>query len=361
MIRLLCFLPGLEGGGAERTMVNLVNGLPAHGFDVRLATGRADGPAAAWLADPGVLMDLRAPRARQAVLPLRRIIADWRPDVLLSTMVEGNIMAVAATRWLRRRPAVVVRETNSHAARDDLSAGVRHAAGWAYRHSDRLIALSSGVGIEMVETYGLAPQRVSVVPNPVDVDHLGAVAAAAPAAPWPADGRPVVIGVGRLTRQKGFDLLIEAVARLNSRPRLVLLGEGPDRGALIAQAAARGVDLLAPGFVAEPAAWVARADVFALSSRWEGFGHVIVEAMAAGTPVVATDCPHGPRDILRDGETGVLVPPGDPAALADALGALLADAGRLKALATAAQSDSRRFSLEAVVARYAEVLREARP
>jgi len=358
MTRLLCFLPGLEGGGAERTMVNLVNGLPAHGFETRLATGRANGPAADWLENREALVYLRAPRARQAILPLRRLIREWRPDVVLSTMIEGNITAVLASQGLTRRPAVVVRETNSHSERNDLSAGMRSAAKWAYRRADHVIALSTGVGAEMTKLYRLLPQQVSVIPNPVDIEHQAAVAAATPAAPWASDGRPVVIGVGRLTRQKGFDLLIEAVARLNYQPRLVLLGEGPDRAALTAQAAACGVDLLAPGFVTEPAAWVAHADLFVLSSRWEGFGHVIVEAMAAGTPVIATNCPHGPRDILRDGQTGRLVSPGDPAALASALDELLAYPARRRSLAEAARADCRRFALGEVVARYAEVLRE---
>ena len=168
----------------------------------------------------------------------------------------------------------------------------------------------------------------------------------------------VLIGIGRLTRQKGFDLLLEALAVTgNAETRLILLGDGLERAALENQARHLGLvgRVLMPGFVDDPTAWLAHADIFVLSSRWEGFGHVIVEAMAAGTVVVAADCPYGPVDIIRPDETGVLIDPDDPRRIATAVDALLADPGRAKALARKAKTDCRRFAVGVIAARYAEL------
>ena len=154
-----------------------------------------------------------------------------------------------------------------------------------------------------------------VVPNPVPHDDVAAMAAAPLDHPWfDEPGVPVILSAGRLVGQKDFSTLIRAFAQVvKSRPaRLVILGEGRERGALAALArelgVAEGVDL--PGFVANPFAWMARARVFAVSSIYEGLSMVLVEAMACGTPVVSTDCPHGPRELLEDGRWGRLVPVG---------------------------------------------------
>lgn len=356
--RLLCLLPDLDGGGAQRTMVNLVNALPAQGFDVRLAVARTGGPAAAWLREPERLVDLGCRRTLAAPLPLRRLVRQWRPDALFSTMVDANLVASLATLEMAGRPALVLRETNSHRARGDLSWLRRRVIGWAYRRAEAVVALSSGVERELAADYGLDRSRLVTLPNPVEVAAIGTRVEAS--SPFAVSNRPVVLGVGRLTRQKGFDLLVEAVARMPApRPRVVLLGDGDDRGALAAQAARLGVNLDLPGFVADPAPWMAACDLFVLSSRWEGFGHVIVEAMACGAPVVAFDCPHGPADIIRDGETGMLIDNGDLDGLARSIGALLADPSRRHSLATAGRAAAQDFQTETVAARYAEVIRSA--
>jgi glycosyltransferase involved in cell wall biosynthesis len=161
------------------------------------------------------------------------------------------------------------------------------------------------------------------------------------------------MGVGRLIRQKGFDRLIRAVADLR-RPdvSLVLVGEGPDRDALATQARDLGVALSMPGFVRQPMHWLAHADLFVLSSRWEGFGHVIVEAMAAGAPVIAFDCPHGPRDIIVDGVNGLLIPDGDGPALRTAMAGLLDDRKHVARLSAAATKDAARFSSSRIADQY---------
>jgi glycosyltransferase involved in cell wall biosynthesis len=368
--KLLCYLPGFEGGGAERTMINLANTLPAEGWTVRLVVGRAQGAAAQWVAPHTDVTDLRAQRSRQAVFRLRSLVKAWRPDVVFSTLIDGNLAAVAATRGLWRPPAVVVRETNSHKVRGDLPPWLIKAAGWAYRQADHMIALSTGVGSEMQESYQLPVNSISVIANPVDVGTLRNRAGQALREPPPwldtvytgdpmavDDRRPVVLGMGRLHRQKGFERLIDAIALLpDPRPRLILLGTGPLHDELRDQAQALGVDLMLPGFIADPVPWLAHASAFVLSSHWEGFGHVLVEGMACGVPVVSFDCPYGPRDIILSGYNGLLIRDGDLHALAAVLDELLQSPIRRATLRRQGQQAADSFALPTITSRYSKVL-----
>jgi glycosyltransferase involved in cell wall biosynthesis len=352
-MRILCFLPDFGGGGAQRTIINLAAAFCQAGHDVTLAAAQPDGPARAWI-DPQVrTIPVGRGQLRNALFPLARLIRDQRPDVVLSSVLDANIVAITARALAGSpRPKLVVRETNSHRARGDIGRIRQRLTGFAYPRADAVVALSEGVRQELIADYALPPASVVTIHNPVEVAALVAEARNAPSSPVAKDG-PWIMGVGRLIRQKGFDRLIRAVAHLQ-RPdvRLVLVGEGPDRDALAEQARELGVTLLMPGFVKQPVHWLAHADVFALSSRWEGFGHVIVEAMAAGAPVAAFDCPHGPRDIIRDRETGLLVPDGDETALTRAMAELLDDRDLARRLSGAASQDAARFSSARIADHY---------
>jgi glycosyltransferase involved in cell wall biosynthesis len=193
-----------------------------------------------------------------------------------------------------------------------------------YPWADTVVAVSAGVADDLAECIGLSRARITVIPNPVVSDDLDALAGAAVEHPWLAPGQPpVLLAAGRLTAQKDFPTLLRAFARLVPRRdlRLVILGEGPDRAALMADIETLGlaerVDL--PGFDDNPFRWMSRARLFLLSSAWEGLPGVLIQAMACGTPVVSTDCPSGPREVLDDGRFGPLVPVGNAQALAAAI------------------------------------------
>ncbi len=352
-MRILCFLPDFGGGGAQRTLINLSASFCQAGHDVTLAAAQQDGPARAWI-DPQVrTVAVGRGQLRHALFPLARLIRNDRPDVILSSVLDANIVAVAARALAGSpRPKLVIRETNSHRARGDIGRIRQKLTGFAYPKADAVVALSEGVRKELIEDYGLSAASVVTIHNPIAIDTLAAEAESAVSPPATKRGL-WIMGVGRLIRQKGFDRLIRAVAQLK-RPdvTLVLVGEGPDREALEAQARHLGIPLLMPGFVQQPVHWLAHADLFALSSRWEGFGHVIVEAMAAGAPVIAFDCPHGPRDIITHRVNGLLIPDGDEDAWTVAMAELLDDrdlAGRLRA---AAANDAARFSSSRIADRY---------
>lgn len=362
-MKTLFFLPDLNGGGAQRTFVNLVNELAGSDTAPVLAVANANGPGRKWLAPEVRLVDFQARRTRGALFPLRRLIRTERPDVLVSTMIDANIVAgLAALSSGARRPRLIVRETNSHRASGAISAPRRLAAGWVYRRADRVVALSRGVADELRADYRLRCARVATIHNPVDIEAIArsAKTARALSAAERRDRPALVVAAGRLTHQKGFDLLIEAFAAIETGAELAILGDGPDRRALEKQAAERGISdrVRLAGFVDNPAEWFARADLFVLSSRWEGFGHVMVEAMAAGTPVVAFDCPYGPADIIRDGETGRLVPNGDTAALGAAIAELLADEAARTALVSRASDEIVRFASPAIAGAYRHLIRE---
>ncbi|MEJ2374255.1 MAG: glycosyltransferase [Pseudolabrys sp.] len=364
-LRVAFFLSDLDPGGAQRTIVNLVNALAPDRFAAKLIVARNSGAARDWLAPGREIVDLGCARMRDALLPLRRYLATKRPDVLFATMVDANCLAALATRLVAHRPRLILRETNPHRAREDLGRLRRRMVQWAYPRADALVALSKGVGRELIADYGLDPARVTTIHNPVDIESWRRRADAARKAgpPWSefAGAGPVLVAVGRLIRQKGFDLLLRALARCEGAgksARLVIVGEGPERPAL--EALARELSIaervLMAGFAADPTAWYAHGDLFVLPSRWEGFGHVIVEAMACGLPVIAFDCPYGPADILAGSESGVLVPPGEAAALAAALDRMLGDPQHRAQLAAAAPRVAERFSQVRIALEYARLI-----
>jgi glycosyltransferase involved in cell wall biosynthesis len=216
-----------------------------------------------------------------------------------------------------------------------------------------------------VQDYALDPARVVIIHNPVDVACWSrrAETARKSNAPWGsfAEGRPVLICAGRLIKQKGFDLVLRALAECRGegrRAHLVVLGEGPLRTELGTLACELGISdrLLMPGFVADPAPWYAHGELFLLPSRWEGFGHVIVEAMACGLPVIAFDCPYGPADILTNRQGGILIGPNDVSGLARAIDRLLASPDERKNLKAAGRRSVERFALARIAAQYADLI-----
>jgi glycosyltransferase involved in cell wall biosynthesis len=363
-MRILCFLPDFDAGGAQRTLINLSNAFVEMGQDVQLCAARTDGKAREWVAPSVPTVDLGASRTRDSLPGLARLLGRRQPDILFASMIDANIVAWAASRFAdRRKLQLILRETNSHVARGDLGLLRRRLIGHAYRRADRVVALSTGVADELRSLYRLDASRVVTIPNPVTVSDIANRVSAAKAQASPvADGAPVVLAIGRLTHQKGFDRLIDAFAQLPQRDvRLVIVGEGEERTTLTQLAEKRGIAgrVTLTGFTLETERWLAHATVLALPSRWEGFGHVIVEAMAAGVPVVAYDCPYGPRDILRHEVNGLLVREGDVAGLAAALRRVLERPDFADSLRQVARIDAMRYSQPVVASSYLTLFEQA--
>jgi glycosyltransferase involved in cell wall biosynthesis len=328
--RIAFFLAALRGGGAERVAFNLVQGMIERGLPVDIVVMAQKGELATQVPPGARLVNFGVTRLMQTVGPLTSYLRRERPRVLLSSMSHVNLVALWAARLAGTKTPVVVTVHNT------LSESTRHKgriAGqfWAslirnfYPWAASVIAVSKGAADDLVHTSGVPAERVQVVYNPVITEPMLALARQVPDHPWFVPGEPpVVLGVGRLTQQKDFPTLIRAFAKVRRcrAARLIILGEGPDRVALEALVAELGLneDVILPGFRDNALAYMAASSVFVLSSAWEGLPTVLIEALAAGTRVVATDCPSGPREILQEGRLGALVPVGDVAALACAIG-----------------------------------------
>lgn len=332
--RIALYLPTLAGGGAETVFLRLAGAMLRCGRRVDFVLDRAEGPLLESARATGAALHaLEAPRTVSALRPLARWIDAERPDVLLSAISHNNLAAIVAARLARHRCRVVVGE---HAA---LLAHSRQMGGWRHRLmpllarlvyplADAVVGVAHGVSEELVKDLGLPRHKVATIWNPVVTEDFAARAAAPLPHPWLGDGGPpVILAAGRLAPVKDYPTFLAAIAALRRRRpvRAILLGEGPERPALLARRDALGlgdcVDL--PGAMADPLPWFARAAALAVTSLSEGFALTLVEAMACGVPVASTDCPVGPRDILEGGRYGPLTPVGDAGALADALAGLL--------------------------------------
>jgi glycosyltransferase involved in cell wall biosynthesis len=344
--RLALLLPDMRGGGAERVALALARHFLEAGHQVDLVLQEAQGELLGLVPPEVRIVPLGAPRLRSALRPLVGYLRRERPDALQASMWPLTIVAILARRLARTRTRLVVSDhtilSRQYAAFGRGAAkALRLTARLFYRWADARVAVSSEVAEDLARLAQLPAGRFDVIYNPLepapapsDEQRAGARGA------WRGGGARL-LSVGSLKSEKNFPLLVRAFARLAQQREasLVILGDGPLRADVEAAAAAAGVaDRLAlPGFVAEPRAFYEAADLFVMSSDFEGFGNVLVEAMRAGLPVVSTDC-GGPREIFGGGAYGLLVPPGDETALAEAIGAALTrpvDQERLRARAEA--------------------------
>jgi len=342
-------------------MLHLARGFAERGFAVDLMLAHAEGPYLKHVPSQVQVVDLGAKRVLLSLPRLVRYLQDVQPSAMLSAIDHANLVAILACRWARVpiRLVVSVHSTMSIATRHAQQPQARLIpilARWLYPQAHRVVSVSRGVAEDMVRFYKLPTEKVEVIYNPVVTPELVTQSWEPVEHPWLAAGEPpVILGVGRLTAPKDFVTLIRAFARLRQHheARLIILGEGEDRPILEQLIGELGLQawVALPGFVENPYAWMRRAAVFVLSSRWEGLPTVLVEAMACGTPVVSTDCPSGPREILEDGKWGKLVPVGDEAALAEAICETLRDGSPCDP--TIRASD---FSLDRAVESYLKAL-----
>ncbi len=360
--KIALFLPSLRGGGAERMMVHLARGFVERGLNVDIVLAKAEGPYLSQVPPEVRIIDLEASRVLLAFPGLVRYLRKERPVVLLSTLDHANIVALLAKLLSKVSTRVVIilagtistRLRNSFSIKKILSFYLmKYCNSWF----DGIIAGSNGVANDYAEATGIVRERIKVIYNPVVTPELFLQSGEPVKHPWfTDDSPPVILGVGRLTALKDFPTLIKAfsIVRKHRLTRLVILGEGEQRSKLEALVQELGLndDVSMPGFVDNPFAYMSKASVFVLSSLSEGFGNVLVEAMACGCPVVSTDCPGGPAEILENGKYGSLVPVGDVELLAKEIINIINFPTNEEMLSNRAM----RFSLGTICDKYLEVL-----
>ena len=368
--RLLCFTSSLAGGGAEKHLLRVVQYLDPALFETSIAITRAGGAFESLVPESIPLHVLYTGkhksstlRMARAIKPLRQLVREIEPDILYSVMDYANVVALVAGGGLKHSPITVlsVQNTPSQAylrPGNMLGSLFLNVIRIMYPYADSIVALSKGVAndlvcfvpkissqLQLIYNAGVDNELVSRLDEPIDEV-------------MPID-KPLVVACGSLTEQKGFSYLLEAFAivRQTHPACLWIIGEGSRR--LELEQKIKDLDLsdsvLLLGFRPNPYKYMAAAQVFVLASLWEGFANVVVEAMASGTAVVATDCPHGPGEIITHGETGLLVPPANSDKLAQGIIRLLNDTELRRRLAAHGQVRSHDFHAQIIASQYARL------
>jgi glycosyltransferase involved in cell wall biosynthesis len=368
----VCFvIPSLAGGGAERVAVQVLNALDGERWERSMYLFARSGP---FLADVSPAIQLEAADTPSRVgqwRGLRRFVRRTRPDVIVAFLSYLSVLTATRAAGAGTRVIFAVGTPISAFLAD---ADYRWSRRWNRRLftaairigcavADLIIATSQGVADDLVASFGGNRSRVHVVPNPVDLATVASASQEPLEAALEADWRrPVIVAAGRLAEAKNYPLLIEALAILRERipASLFILGQGDQEPALRRMIEDRGLGACVHlcGFRDNPWKYIARADVFALTSRYEGFGNVLIEAMACGVPIVATSSP-GTRDIVSSGADGLLVERHEPAAVAAALAEVLSDRSLHHRMSAAARRHAERYRTESVALAYDRVLTEA--
>jgi len=356
------FLPNLGGGGAERVLTNLANAFVEQEVDVDFVLGKAEGPNLTKLDSRVCVVDLGTKNVYGWVIPMRRYLRQRQPSAVFSGLHHANLVALWANILSGNKTKIIVsvhgmmsKEIKN--SKKELAKVIPFLVKTFYPRADKIVCVSSGIAEELANRYHLPKSKIQVIYNPIVTEEMFEMAEEPVDHPWFQLGQPpVILGVGRLTPAKNFETLIKAfsLVRRKLEAKLVILGEGREREKLEHLVEELGLknDVSMPGFVDNPYKYMKNSSVFVLSSRWEGLPTVLIEALALGVPVVSTDCPSGPAEILENGKWGRLVPVGDPKALAEAIVEAMNDE-RGKGVERAMD-----FSLDKIAGQYLALIQE---
>ena len=377
--RVLFLVPNLNAGGAERTLLNLLKYIDRSKFDPIVAPlvyrgGFAKHVANEDYAEPfsaaacrgGATGVLSSPvRYALGFFRMAKIICDSKPDVILSFSPSGAIITALWLKVLRLKHIPWIARVGNHMSAEFLPRSkfrlhrkiFKRFSKWAYRNADHVIATSVGIAKDLQGNFNVPAGKISAIYNPIDVDFIQQMSEQ----PISVPAESFILAVGRLDYQKGFDLLIRAFAQLPAEynQKLILLGEGPERAKLESLRSSLKLKdrVLLPGMCENPWAYMIRAEVLVVPSRWEGFAHVVVEGMVCKTPVIVTNCGYGPSEIVGEGAFGVVVPSGDIKALYKAIYNVLENRSFARKQASVAFPRVRDFSADAIVKQYESILR----
>lgn len=360
--KLLIVRPTLGYGGADRVTLTLLQAFDRDRFELGLALVRREGEYLEDVPRDVTIHSLEAARVATSLAPFVRLLRRERPAILFSTASGTNALAVLGRAFSRVPCRVVLSERNvllhgRVTSKKELMLELKRRL---YTRADAITAVSEGVRDDLVKRLGLARERICVVGNPVVTEDLLELAQEPVAHEWFQESTPVILGAGRLVEEKDFATLLRAFAIVCGKraARLMILGEGPLRAELIQLVQQLGLEntVRMPGFDKNPFKYMARCAAFVLSSRYEGLPGVLIQAMACGAPVISTDCPAGPAEIITPNVDGVLVPVGDANSMSAAILGLLDDRRRAEEMGRRARQSVERFRTELVVANYTRVL-----
>ena len=356
------FFPSFRIGGTERVMVHLLHGFINKGLIVDAVVINAQGPFRKELPSGVNLVDLGSKRALTSLLPFISYLYKNHPEAVLSAATRVNIIAILAVLFSRKSIRLVVSERSYLTQKKKYSSKFwdklsHQLIKLLYPYADSVVTVSQDANQDFMNFSNLDPKKITTIYNPVPVDYIQKAANEKIFHPWLETSEvPVILAVGRLSRPKNYPLLIDAfnILRQRRKCRLLIIGEGEERAKIqqLVQSSTFTEDIWLLGKTDNPYPYMARADVFVLSSSWEGFSNVLVEALACGATVVSTDCHSSPAEILQNGKFGRLVPEDDATALADAIEVSLDHPMPSKQSIKRAQQ----FSVEKAVQKYLQLL-----
>lgn len=329
--KIMFFLYSLAGGGAERTVINIINNLDKDKFDILLVLGTNKNNDYKHLLSHEIRIHfLNSKKLRFSIFKLVSCINKEKPDLMFSTLNPNNIILLLAKIISFKRIPAVVREANNRTQSGSVSIVNKNATRLLYNFvSNKVIALSNGVKEDLVNNFNINEEKINVIHNPVEIENIKLLKDELVTDFHKEKNEKLIIAVGRLVHQKDYHTLIRAFAIITKKvkSRLLILGKGALELELKKEVKSLGLEdkVTFLGFKKNPYKYMKKSDVFILSSKWEGFGHVVVEAMATGTPVISTNCKSGPNEIIKDNDYGILVPVGDYELLASKAIELLRD------------------------------------
>ena len=361
--KILFVCSSLGGGGAERALLNIINYLNRSKFQPHLALLQMGGEFISNLLTDIHLYDLNSrkngfiKRNFLRILDLKKLIVDLEPTLIVSINWQVNLITIIA-KWLSNisSPLIIIEQiAPKESGQVDWKRRVfKLIERYLYPKADVIVTASSGIASELEKDYGIPEYKIHTIHNPVSIEEINIRALEKIC--FKSSTLPAIISVGRLVKQKNYRLLLESVFELlKTHPvELYILGQGPEESSIRFLASKLGINqhvhLL--GFTSNPFAYMKQADIFAITSDFEGFGNVIVEAMVCGTPVVATDCNYGPREILEDGTFGVLIPVGNKIELVEAFKSLLDNPEKRKQFSELGKKRALVFSLDIIIQVY---------
>jgi glycosyltransferase involved in cell wall biosynthesis len=363
--RILLFRPTMGEGGADRVTIKLLQHLDRRRFQPTLVLVKLDGVLLDQIPEDVTVIDLGASRLRFSWLKLAAVLRRQRPDILLSTSSGGNLVAALAHAMVRDpNRCLILSERNTFSAvrreRRPRWLPIVPVTRKLYKQASRIIAVSEGVARDLTQSLDLPEGLVIAIHNPVVDEELYELAQKPADHPWLLEDQPVLLGVGRLVPQKDYPNLLRAFRRIRrKRPiRLIILGEGVERRGLEKYAQHLGVrqDIDFLGFVKNPFPYMRQCTVYVLSSRFEGLPGSLIQAMACGAPVVSTDCPSGPSEIIESGSNGFLVPVDNDEQLADSIESLLDNPALRRSFSEAAQRAASDFAVSPMIKHYEDTL-----
>lgn len=365
--KLLFVIPSLINGGTQQVLVQLANSLDKNRYDILIVLFEniQDYKELDPAIDIVCLNKKNIWDIFSLIVKLRKIMINFKPGVVMSFSHYANIVAALPILLLKKEFKFIVCE-HGYPTKYLPDVGLVHLRkclmNYSYAKADIIIAVSKGIKEVLEKAFKVQSGKIVVIHNPISIDEIESKSQKEADHPYFKDSSMrVIITAGRLAKEKRYDMLLKAFAILRKRrenTRLIILGKGVMQEGLEELALKLGIEKYVDfvGFQPNPFAWISKADIFVLSSDHEGFPMVLLEAMACGTPVISTDCTSGPAEIITSGKDGILVPPADEEAMAEAMLGLLSDEEKRKNYSEAAKRRVQEFGVDRIIRQYCELL-----